>query len=61
MSIAHVALAWLWAKDCASVLVGCSRPSRVDDAVTVLATKLADREVAYLEELDAPHTIVGAL
>ena len=59
--MAHVALAWLWAKGCASVLVGCSKPSRVDDAVTALVTKLTDEEAAYLEELDAPHTIVGAL
>ena len=59
--MAHVALAWLWAKGCASVLVGCSRPSRVDDAVAALATKLTADEVAYLEEPYAPHTIVGAL
>ena len=59
--MAPVALSWLWAKGCASVLVGCSKPFRVDDAVTVLATKLADGEVAYLEELGAPYTIVGAL
>ena len=59
--MARVALAWLWTRGCASVLVGCSKPSRVDDAVTALATKLTDGEVAYLEELDVPHTIVGAL
>ena len=59
--MAHVALAWLWAKGCASVLVGCSRPSRVDDAVAALATKLTADEVAHLEEPYAPHTIVGAL
>ena len=59
--MAHVALAWLWAKGCASVLVGCSKPARVDDAVAALATKLTADEVAYLEEPYAPHTIVGAL
>jgi aryl-alcohol dehydrogenase-like predicted oxidoreductase len=59
--MAHVALAWLWAKGCASVLVGCSKPARVDDAVAALDCKLTDDEVAYLEEPYAPHTIVGAL
>ena len=59
--MAHVALSWLWAKGCASVLVGCSKPARVDDAVAALATKLTADEVAYLEELYVPHTIVGAL
>jgi hypothetical protein len=33
----------------------------VDDAVAALATKLTADEVAYLEELYVPHTIVGAL
>ena len=59
--MAHVALAWLWVKGCASVLVGCSKPARVDDAVAALDCKLTDDEVAYLEEPYAPHTIVGAL
>ena len=59
--MAHVALAWLWAKGCASVLVGCSKPGRVDDAVAALDCKLTDDEVVYLEEPYAPHTIVGAL
>ena len=59
--MAHVALAWLWAKGCASVLVGCSKPGRVDDAVAALDCKITDDEVAYLEEPYAPHTIVGAL
>ena len=59
--MAHVALAWLWARGCASVLVGCSKPARVDDAVAALATKLTADELSYLEEPYAPHTIVGAL
>ena len=59
--MAHVALAWLWARGCASVLVGCSKPARVDDAVVALATKLTADELSYLEEPYAPHTIVGAL
>ena len=59
--MAHVALAWLWAKGCASVLVGCSKPSRVDDAAGALACKLTDDEVAFLEEPYAAHEVVGAL
>jgi aryl-alcohol dehydrogenase-like predicted oxidoreductase len=59
--MAHVALSWLWAKGCASVLVGCSKPARVDDAVAALATKLTADEVAYLEELYVPHALVGVM
>ena len=49
--MAHVALAWLWAKGCESVLVGCSKPSRVDDAVAALDTRLTADELAYLRRL----------
>ena len=59
--MAHVALAWLWGRGVTSTLVGCSKPSRVDDAVAALATKLTADELAYLEEPYAPHAIVGAL
>lgn len=59
--MAHVALSWLWAKGCASVLVGCSKPARVDDAADALKTRLTADEVAFLEEPYAAHEVVGAL
>lgn len=59
--MAHVALAWLWGRGVASVLVGCSKPSRVDGAVAALDIHLTEAEMDYLEESYAPHAIVGAL
>ncbi|RAX24569.1 MULTISPECIES: aldo/keto reductase [unclassified Actinomyces] len=59
--MADVALAWHWARGVAAPIVGCSRPSRVDDAVRALDLKLTDEEIAYLEEPYQPHELVGPL
>lgn len=59
--MADVALAWHWAKGITAPLVGCSKPSRVDDAVRALDVKLTDEDVAYLDELYQPHELVGPL
>ncbi|VEG27395.1 aldo/keto reductase [Actinomyces howellii] len=59
--MADVALAWHWAKGVAAPIVGCSRPSRVDDAVRALDLVLSPEEVAYLEEPYLPHEVVGPL
>ncbi|SDN26606.1 Predicted oxidoreductase [Actinomyces ruminicola] len=59
--MADVALAWHWARGVAAPIVGCSRPSRVDDAVRALDLKLTAEEVAYLEEPYQPHELVGPL
>ncbi|SDM40881.1 aldo/keto reductase [Actinomyces ruminicola] len=59
--MADVALAWHWARGVAAPLVGCSRPSRVDDAVRALNLKLTEEEIAYLEEPYQPHELVGPL
>lgn len=56
-----VALAWLWAKGVAAPIVGCSRPSRVDDAVRALDLTLSSEDVARLEEPYRPRAVVGAL
>lgn len=57
--MADVALAWHWARGVAAPIVGCSKPSRVDDAVRALDVELSAEDVAYLEELYLPHEIVG--
>lgn len=57
--MADVALAWHWAKGVAAPIVGCSRPSRVDDAVRALDVKLTPEDIAYLEEPYRPHELVG--
>lgn len=53
--MADVALAWHWARGVTAPIVGCSRPSRVDDAVRALDVTLTAEDVAYLEELYLPH------
>ena len=57
--MAQVALAWLWARGVESPIVGCSKPSRVDDACAALAVGLTPEEVAYLEEPYTAHELVG--
>ncbi|WP_103061812.1 aldo/keto reductase [Actinomyces qiguomingii] len=59
--MADVALAWHWARGVDAPIVGCSRPSRVDDAVRALDLKLTEEEIAYLEEPYRPHELVGPL
>ncbi len=57
--MADVALAWHWAKGVTSPLVGCSKPSRVDDAVRATKLTLTADEVAYMEEPYRAHELVG--
>ena len=57
--MADVVLDWHWAKGVAAPIVGCSRPSRVDDAVRALDVKLTPEDIAYLEEPYRPHELVG--
>ena len=57
--MADVALAWHWARGVDAPIVGCSKTSRVDDAVAALDLKLTDEEVAYLEEPYTAHELVG--
>lgn len=59
--MADVALAWHWAKGVAAPIVGCSRPSRVDDAVRALDLTLTAEDIAYLEEPYLPHELVGPI
>ncbi|WP_315583149.1 aldo/keto reductase [Actinomyces viscosus] len=61
VAMSDVALAWLWAKGVAAPIVGCSRPSRVDDAVRALDLRLTEEEVAFLEEPYRAHELVGPL
>lgn len=61
MPIADVALAWHWARGVTAPIVGCSKPSRVDDAVRALGVRLSADEVAFLEEPYQPHNLVGPL
>lgn len=57
--MADVALAWLWAKGVTAPVVGCNRPSRVDDVVRALDLKLTAEDIAYLDEPYRAHELVG--
>lgn len=57
--MAHVALAWHWARGVTAPIVGCSKPERVDDAVAALELKLSADEIAWLEEPYTAHELVG--
>ena len=57
--MARIALAWLWARGVESAIVGCSKPSRVDDAVAALDVDLSQDEMDYLEEPYTAHELVG--
>lgn len=57
--MAHVALAWHWARSVEAPIVGCSSPARVDDAVAAMDLVLTPEEVAWLEEPYTAHELVG--
>ncbi len=59
--MARIALAWLWAKGVTAPIVGCSKPSRVDDAVLARQVRLSAEEIDYLEEPYRAHELVGPL
>ena len=59
--MADVALAWHWARGVAAPIVGCSKPSRVDDAVRAVQLHLTEDEVAFLEEPYIAHELVGLI
>lgn len=59
--MARIALAWLWAKGVTAPIVGCSKPSRVDDAVLAHRIHLTSDEIDYLEAPYRAHELVGPL
>lgn len=60
-SMTQIALAWQFAKGVTAPIIGATKAKYIDDAVSSLDVELTLEEVAYLEELYAPHKIVGAL
>ena len=56
----HIALAWLLQKKpVVAPIIGATKISHLEEAISALAMKLSDKEVAYLEEPYLPHAIVG--
>ena len=61
VSMSQIALAWQWSKGVASPIIGSTKVRHLDDAVAALSVKLTSEDIHYLEELYAPHEIVGAI
>ena len=60
--MSHIATAWLLQKETvAAPIIGATKISHIEQAVSALPVKLADEDVVYLEELYVPHKVVGAL
>lgn len=60
-TMTQISLAWQLAKGVTAPIIGATKAKYFDDAVGALNIKLAEDDIAYLEELYVPHKIVGAL
>ncbi|MFE0624844.1 aldo/keto reductase [Priestia aryabhattai] len=58
LSKTQIALGWMLQKVTAPV-IGATKISHIEDAVSALSVTLTDDEMAYLEEPYVPHKIVG--
>lgn len=61
VSMAQIALAWLFRKGVAAPIVGATSVPHFDDAVAAVELELSDADTIFLEELYERHKIVGAL
>ncbi|MCS7263592.1 MAG: aldo/keto reductase [Armatimonadetes bacterium] len=60
VSRSQIALAWLLHKESITApIVGATKVSHVEEAVSALSVKLNQEEIAYLEEPYVPHPVVG--
>jgi 1-deoxyxylulose-5-phosphate synthase len=58
--MAQVALAWLLQQEAvAAPIVGTTKISHIEDAVSALSIKLTPEEISLLEEPYAPHPVIG--
>lgn len=60
-SMTQIALAWQFAKGVTAPLIGATKEKYFDDAVKSFDIKLTDEDIRFLDELYAPHKIVGAI
>jgi len=57
---AQLAIAWMLSKPYITApIVGATKPNHLTDAVAALSVKLTAEEIASLEELYAPHPVLG--
>ena len=57
----EIALAWHFAKGVAAPIVGATKAAHFDQAVRAVDMELSADEIFYLEELYAPHELVGPI
>jgi len=60
MTRIQIALGWLLTKVTAPI-VGATKLSHIDDALSAFSAKLTEEEIAYLEEAYIPHKLVGVM
>ena len=60
MTTIQIALGWLLSKVTAPV-IGATKISHIDDAISSVSVKLTSEEIAYLEETYIPHKLVGVM
>ena len=59
---AEIALAWLLQKEqVAAPIVGATKFSHIETAVSALDVKLTEEDIKFLEEPYIPHKVMGAL
>ena len=56
---AQVAIAWLWEKGAASLIVGVTKEKYIDDFVGALEVKLDQEDIEALEKYYVPHQLIG--
>ena len=61
VTMTEIALAWHYAKGVAAPIVGATSMANFDDAVRAADLTLTEEDVTILEEVYAPHSVVGAL
>ena len=60
-SMTQITLAWHFKKGIASPIIGATKEKYLLDAAGAFDVSLTEEDVAYIDELYAPHAIVGAL
>lgn len=61
VTMSEIALAWHYEKGVAAPIVGATKISHFDTACRAVDLNLSNEDVLYLEELYAPHEIVGQI
>lgn len=59
-TMTEISLAWLLTK-VTSPVVGATKAGHVDGAANAVKLRLAEEDIAYLEELYTPHPLVGVM